>query len=193
MLAATKDWLASYPAVRLQHRPDSPIGKGLECWQDPDGSTWVKSEIVDPAAQRLVRKGVLRAYSVGIANPQTQKSARAPRYEIVGGRLIELSVVDSPANARCGVEIVGKSAAGVPVFLGKAWKRGKDGKPKYTGKPFKINTAHQALYDDPEAMQAWLPKRAEAILAGAAEEWREFRNPALVGLADSFLESLRHD
>lgn len=156
--AEIKSWLASYPALRYQHRGDHPAGKGLDAWQDPDGSTWLTALVCDSAAKAMVRKQVLRAFSIGVSEPQTRKSARAPRFEIVGGRLTEVSLVDAPSNARCGIEIIGKSAGGSPEYIGKAWSVAKAGKP---GK-FKVNKAHQALYDDPEAFQRWIAKQAQA-------------------------------
>jgi len=118
MALAVKEWLATYPAVRMAHRADHPAGRGLEAWQDDQGATFLRSLIVDPAAKDLTRKAVLRAYSVGIASPEQRKSSRCPRYEIIGGRLIEVSLVDSPSNARCAIEVC-KSVAGVPRYIGK--------------------------------------------------------------------------
>ncbi len=158
MAAAVKEWLATYPAVRYQHRGDHPAGKGLDAWQDDQGSTWLKALVVDAESKRMVQKQVLRAFSIGVSEPQTRKSARAPRFEIVGGRLTEVSLVDAPSNARCGIEIIGKSAGGVPAYIGKAFTVAKAGKP---GK-VKVNKAHQRLYDDPAAFRRWLAKRAEA-------------------------------
>lgn len=138
MASAIKDWLSTYPAVRYQHRGDHPAGKGLDAWQDPDGSTWLKALICDEQAKRMVAKQVLRAFSVGLSDVQTRKSARAPRYEIIGGRLAEVSLVDSPSNARCGIQIIGKSAAGTPEYVGKAF--GKVKVPK-VGKAFRRQLA----------------------------------------------------
>lgn len=125
MASAIKEWLASYPAVRYQHRGDHPAGRGLEAWQDADGSTWLKALICDDAAKRMVRKRVLRSFSVGLGDVQTRKSSRCPRYEIVGGRLVEVSVCDSPSNPRCGIEVIGKSAGGQAVYVGKAFGMAK--------------------------------------------------------------------
>ena len=118
LAGAVKAFLAGFPAIRLQHRSDYPIGKGLQSWQDPDGSTWLKALIVDEKAQRMVRKGVLRAWSVGIADPQQRRSNKCPRYFIDGGSLREVSLVDAPANERCGITVVSKSAGG---YVGKAF------------------------------------------------------------------------
>ena len=130
MASAVREFLGSVPAIRLQHRADSPVGKGLEAWQDPDGSTWLTALVCDSAAKAMVRKQVLRAFSIGVSEPQTRKSARAPRFEIVGGRLTEVSLVDAPSNARCGIEIIGKSAGGSPEYIGKAWGVAKGKKAK---------------------------------------------------------------
>lgn len=171
MASEVKRWLSTYPALRYQHRGDHPAGKGLDAWQDDQGSTWLKALVCDAESKRMVAKGVLRAFSVGLADVRTQKSARCPRYELVGFRLTEVSLVDSPSNARCGIEIIGKSAAGVPAYIGKAFGVAK--KPK----KYKVNKAHQALYDDPAAYAAWLVKQA-----GTAE-------PALDSVAAMFLNS----
>lgn len=105
MAKAVREYLSTYPAIRVAHRPDYPAGKGLEAWQDKDGATYLKALIVDPGAKKLVRKGVLRAYSVGMADVQKNTNGRAPRWEIIGGRLAEVSLVDSPSNARCGIQV----------------------------------------------------------------------------------------
>lgn len=135
MASAVKEWLATYPAVRLQHRADSPIGKGLEAWQDAEGSTFLKALICDSAAKAMVRQQVLRAFSIGIADPQVRKSARAPRHEIVGGRLAEVSVVDSPSNARCGITVC-KSRDGAYTYVGKAFGMAKGRKAKILQKHY---------------------------------------------------------
>jgi len=108
----------------MAHRADHPAGVGLEAWQDGQGATFLRSLVVDRAAKELTRKGVLRAYSIGIAEPEQRKSSRCPRYEIIGGRLIEVSLVDSPSNARCAIEVC-KSVDGVPRYIGKVRKVNK--------------------------------------------------------------------
>ena len=118
---AIKDYLGSYPAIRLQHRADSPVGRGLEGWQDPDGSTWLRALIVDPKAVKLVRKQVLSAFSVGIADPRQRRSEKCPRFLIDGGRLAEVSIVDSPANARCGITVTKGNQ-----YVGRAWKGARE-------------------------------------------------------------------
>lgn len=176
MASAVKEYMSTFPAVRLQHRGDAPIGKALEAWQDDQGATWLKSLIVDAEAQRMVRKGVLAAYSVGISAPETRKSARAPRFEIVGGRLTEVSLVDEPSNARCGITVC-KSKDGAAEYIGRAFKVGKSGKVKVS-KPGKVKFTEQELLAFGEAALGVDP--VTAMFLGS-------RNPALVALAEAGL------
>lgn len=58
-------------------------------------------EVVEPTAKRLVEKGVLSAYSIGISHPKVVTDARAPGGRICGGDIVEVSLVDRPANPSC--------------------------------------------------------------------------------------------
>ena len=73
----------------------------------------MKALIVEPVAKRLVEKGVLRAYSVGISRPVIERdiTGKARGGLIKGGVLSELSLVDRPANGNCSFQLV-KSAVG---------------------------------------------------------------------------------
>lgn len=112
---ALGDWLATGGNVRMAHDPQRPVGKGLsvEIDRDGDGKHWVKSVIVDPVAKRLVEKGILRAYSVGISHPVIKRdpSGKAPGGIIMGGELSELSIVDRPANKNSYLELAKSAGA----------------------------------------------------------------------------------
>lgn len=122
---AIQDWLATGGNVRVQHNSQrDPAGIGIEANTDSDGSTWVKSLIVEPVAKRLVEKGVLRAYSVGISRPDIVRDPVARGGRIKGGpgtAIVEISLVDRPANKNCGIQLV---------------KSDKDGHAEWTGKMF---------------------------------------------------------
>jgi hypothetical protein len=110
---ALKTWIETGGNVRVQHQAlRDPAGKGIsvEIDKDGDGGHWVKSLVVEPVAKRLVEKGVLTAYSVGIARPVINRdpSGKARGGIVAGGHLAELSLVDRPANKACGF-ILGKS------------------------------------------------------------------------------------
>ena len=73
---ALQDWLDTAPALRVQHNAQrDPAGSGvrLELNRDGDGGHWVKGVVDEPTAVRLVKRGHLRAFSVGIAAPVIER------------------------------------------------------------------------------------------------------------------------
>jgi hypothetical protein len=126
MAKAAADWLATGGNVRVQHNPQrDPAGVGVKAETDRDGATWVTAKVFEPVAQKLVSKGALRAYSVGIARPSIVRDASAPGGRIVGGELVEISLVDRPANKRCGIQLV-KSVDGSAEYTGEVFGSEED-------------------------------------------------------------------
>jgi hypothetical protein len=116
---AIKKWLDTGGNVRVQHNPQLlPAGKGVsvEIDRDGDGAHWVKSLIVEPTAMKLVRHGVLRAYSVGIARPTIKRdlTGKARGGIVTGGEVAEISLVDRPANDGCGITLVKSAGDAAP-------------------------------------------------------------------------------
>ena len=108
--------------VREMHG-SSAVGKALSIAQE--GLGWVvESKIVDPVAAKKVEEGVYTGYSIGIKNATLDKSpqalTKAPNGIINGGQIVEISLVDRPANPSSTLEIV-KSVNG-EVILGDALK-----------------------------------------------------------------------
>ena len=119
---AIRDWLATGGNVRVQHNPQrDPAGVGLEVNTDDSGATWVKSLIIEPVAKKLLAAGALRAYSVGIARPTIVRDAVAKGGRITDGSICEISLVDRPSNARCGVTLVKSADDGTPEYIGKVF------------------------------------------------------------------------
>jgi hypothetical protein len=123
---ALKNWLADAPALRVQHQSQrDPAGSGVkvEVNRDGDGAHWVKAAVDEPIAQRLVRKGHLRAFSIGIAKPVIERdmTGKARGGIITGGRIVEVSLVDSPANRSCFLELAKADKTGAPEWSGKVY------------------------------------------------------------------------
>lgn len=117
---AIADWLASGANVRVQHNPQrDPAGVGVEVNTDADGTTWVKSLVVEPVAKTLVQNKALRAYSVGISRPKIVRDRVARGGRIVDGEIVEISLVDRPANKNCGIELVKADKDGNVEWVGK--------------------------------------------------------------------------
>lgn len=118
---ALKTWFKTGPNVRVQHQAQrDPAGVGLEVEinRDGDSAHWLKALVCEPTAKRLVEKGALRAFSVGIMRPKIVTHSKARGGLIAGGDLGEVSLVDRPANRNCSFSLV---------------KAAKDGSAEWTG------------------------------------------------------------
>jgi len=165
---ALKTWLSTGGNVRMSHDPRRPIGKGISAETDHAGATWVTSAIVEPLAQKLLRKGVLTSYSVGIANPRIRSdpSGRATGGIICGGSIVELTLCDRGSNPACGVTLL-KSVGGVPLYSGTVYRVTKSGKVKVTKAR---KRAPAGLQDDPDDIMAWLLNNGDPATQQHARE-----------------------
>jgi hypothetical protein len=92
-------WFKSAANVREQH---SSIAAGVGTELTQNGNGWdLRSLVVDPGSAKKVELGVLKGYSIGIRNPKVIKDASAPGGRICGGEIVEVSLVDRPANPTC--------------------------------------------------------------------------------------------
>lgn len=109
--SALPEWFAAGANVREQHS-QLAAGRGIEL--SPEGDDWyLKTVVVDPVTCLKLEHDVLTGYSVGIKNGRIlTKSARAPKGEIVGGEIVEVSLVDRPANPTCMLSIVKAADSG---------------------------------------------------------------------------------
>jgi len=121
---ALGDWFTDFYNIRQMHSgqlPPAGIGVGLD--EKPDGF-WLKSEVYEPGAMLQVKKGGFKAYSVGIAQPRIIRDAKAKNGRIVGGQVVEVSLVDYPANPKCKFAITEKAIGGEMQILMKMVKGG---------------------------------------------------------------------
>jgi hypothetical protein len=114
--AALPEWFANGGNVREQHGMIAAgVGKTLE--HGEGDKWWLKSHIVDPTTIAKVKAGVLKGYSIGARNGKVMrgKSAAAPGGIIVGGNIVEVSLVDRPCNPDSMITIC-KAAPGSDVM-----------------------------------------------------------------------------
>ena len=95
--------------IREMHQSKA-IGKAMEMEQSGTGYV-VEAKIVDAEAARLVEEGIYTGFSVGIKSARVEKSADAPGGMIRSGKIVEVSLVDRPANPSCVIELA-KSVKG---------------------------------------------------------------------------------
>jgi hypothetical protein len=110
--SAMPEWF-QFANVREQH---SSIAAGVGTELVEDGDNWrVKSLVVDPVSVMKVEKQVLKGYSIGISNPRVIKDAGAPGGRIVGGQIVEISLVDRPANPTAMLSLAKAAKPGMTV------------------------------------------------------------------------------
>lgn len=99
-----------YGNIREQH---SNIAAGVATKYEQDGSQHiVTARVVDPSSVMKVEAGVLKGFSIGIRDPRVSKDKSAPGGRIVDGEIVEVSLVDRPANPSCLLELA-KSVGGI--------------------------------------------------------------------------------
>lgn len=104
------DWLKSaMPAwfewgnVREMH---GSVAAGVGTQLAEVGDDWyVEARIVDESAAKKVESKVYKGYSVGIKNAQVRKDIKARGGRIVGGEIVEVSLVDRPCNPTAKMSI----------------------------------------------------------------------------------------
>ena len=72
---------------------------------------YISALVVDPVSVKKVDAGVLKGFSVGIKNPRVVRDNKAANGRIVDGQIVEISLVDRPANPNCTL-VLAKSVNG---------------------------------------------------------------------------------
>ena len=102
-------WFKSGGNIREQH---SSIAAGVakEYESKADGH-YISALVVDPVSVKKVETGVLKGFSIGIKNPRVTRDKAASNGRIIDGQIVEVSLVDRPANPNCQL-MLAKSADG---------------------------------------------------------------------------------
>jgi len=104
---AMPEWMAESGNVREQHDPKRAVGVGVGLTRSDTGSQDLVAAVVDPVAIRKVlpgpggRRPILKGFSIGVKDPIIDFGrADAPNGLVVGGKIVEVSLVDRPSNPR---------------------------------------------------------------------------------------------
>ena len=106
---AMPDWF-QYGNVREQH---SHIAAGVATKYEQNGTQHnITVRVVDPNSVLKIEAGVLKGFSIGIRDPRIARDKAAPGGRIVDGQIVEVSLVDRPANPSCLLTLA-KTVGGV--------------------------------------------------------------------------------
>jgi len=111
---AMPHWFKSGGNIREQHS-NIAAGVAKEYELKADGH-YITALVVDPVSVKKVENGVLKGFSIGIKNPRVIQDSKAANGRIVDGQIVEVSLVDRPANPNCQL-VLAKSASGDETII----------------------------------------------------------------------------
>lgn len=106
---AMPDWFKSGGNIREQHS-NIAAGVAKEYEKKQDGH-YIHALVVDPISVKKVDTGVLKGFSIGIKGPRIVRDEKAANGRIIDGQIVEVSLVDRPANPNCQL-VLAKSVDG---------------------------------------------------------------------------------
>ena len=111
---AMPDWFTSGGNIREMHGPNA-AGVAKE-YENKNGKHIIGVHVVDPLAVKKVKTQVYRGFSVGIKAPRVVRDNKAANGRIIDGSIIEVSLVDRPANPNAKL-ILAKSVDGESTLV----------------------------------------------------------------------------
>lgn len=100
--SAMPGWM-EWGNIREMH---GPAAAGIGTVLDEVGDDWmVGADIIDPTAALKCETKVYKGYSIGIKNARVVKDTKARGGRIVGGEIVEVSLVDRPCNPTAKMSI----------------------------------------------------------------------------------------
>jgi hypothetical protein len=106
---AMPDWFMTGGNIREQHS-NIAAGVAKEYELKADGH-YISALVVDPVSVKKVQNRVLRGFSIGIKSPRVVRDTKAVNGRIIDGQIVEISLVDRPANPNCQL-VLAKSING---------------------------------------------------------------------------------
>jgi hypothetical protein len=108
---AMPDWFVTGGNVREQHS-NIAAGVATDYEAKADGH-YITALVVDPVSVKKVEAGVLKGFSIGIRGPRVVRDTKAAGGRIVDGQIIEISLVDRPANPNAKLMLAKAADGGV--------------------------------------------------------------------------------
>jgi hypothetical protein len=93
---AMPDWFKTGGNIREQHS-NIAAGVAKELDSKEDGH-YITAHVVDASSIKKVEAGVLKGFSIGIRAPRVVRDTKAANGRIIDGQIVEVSLVDRPAN-----------------------------------------------------------------------------------------------
>ena len=185
-------WFKSGGNIREQHS-NIAAGVAKEYEAKADGH-YIGVLVVDPVSVKKVDAGVLKGFSVGIKNPRVVRDSKAANGRIIDGQIVEVSLVDRPANPNCQL-VLAKSVDGAKDLVQvEEWIEKKEGEedPSQIIKPRKGEPADKELYA--EVIQAAKAK-FDVYPSAYANAWvvREYKKRGGKYKAESKKKGLQSD
>jgi hypothetical protein len=106
---AMPDWFTTGGNIREQH---SNIAAGVATdYESKADGHYITALVVDPVSVKKVEAGVLKGFSIGIRGPRVVRDEKAANGRIIDGQIVEVSLVDRPANPNAKL-MLAKAAEG---------------------------------------------------------------------------------
>ena len=100
--SAMPEWF-KFGNIREQH---SSIAAGVAVEHQVKGAEhFITAHVVDAGSVAKVKAGVLKGFSIGIRGARVAKDNKAAGGRIVDGTIVEISLVDRPANPACTLTV----------------------------------------------------------------------------------------
>jgi hypothetical protein len=100
--SAMPEWF-KWGNIREQH---SSIAAGVATeYEAKEDGHYITAHVVDSNSVKKVESGVLKGFSIGIRAPRVVKDNKAIGGRIVDGQIVEVSLVDRPANPSCTLSL----------------------------------------------------------------------------------------
>jgi hypothetical protein len=110
---AVPDWF-KWGNIREMHGAKA-AGVATELELIGEAGHRIVAHVVDPVSVQKVKDQVLKGFSIGIRGARVVKDNKAIGGRIVDGKIVEVSLVDRPANPNCTLTLAKAATPGVTV------------------------------------------------------------------------------